>query len=33
LTTTLDRRDYGLNIYAGADWNVTVEVALELGKS
>lgn len=33
LTTTVDRRDYGLNIGAGADWDVTVEVALELSKS
>ena len=33
LTTTVDRRDYGLEIYAGADWDVAIEVALELSKS
>ncbi|MCL2418622.1 MAG: YceI family protein [Conexibacteraceae bacterium] len=30
LTTTLDRRDYGMAVYAGADWQVTLEVALQL---
>jgi polyisoprenoid-binding protein YceI len=30
LTTTLDRRDYGLEVYAGADWQVTLEIALQL---
>jgi polyisoprenoid-binding protein YceI len=33
LTATVDRRDYGLNIAAGAGWDVTIEVALQLGKS
>lgn len=33
LVTTVDRRDYGLNIGAGADWDVTIEVALQLGKN
>lgn len=33
LTTTVDRRDYGLNIAAGTDWEVTIEVELELSKS
>jgi len=33
LTTSVDRRDYGLEIYAGADWDVAIEVALELSKS
>jgi polyisoprenoid-binding protein YceI len=30
LTTTLDRRDYGLEVYSGADWHVTLEIALQL---
>jgi polyisoprenoid-binding protein YceI len=30
LRTTLDRRDYGLDVYSGADWQVTLEVSLEL---
>jgi polyisoprenoid-binding protein YceI len=30
LSTTVDRRDFGLNIFAGADWHVTIEVELEL---
>ena len=33
LTATVDRRDYGLNVGAGADWDVTIDVALELGNS
>jgi polyisoprenoid-binding protein YceI len=33
LTTTVDRRDYGLNVAAGTDWHVTIDVALELGRS
>lgn len=30
LTTTLDRRDFGLNSPSGTDWMVVLEVALEL---
>jgi polyisoprenoid-binding protein YceI len=30
LATTLDRRDYGLDVYSGADWQVTLEISLEL---
>ncbi len=30
LTTTVDRREFGLETFAGADWDVTVEVTLQL---
>ncbi|HEX3801903.1 MAG TPA: YceI family protein [Solirubrobacteraceae bacterium] len=33
LTTRVDRRDYGMTVFAGADWDVTIEVALQFGKS
>jgi polyisoprenoid-binding protein YceI len=33
LTTTIDRRDFGLEIAAGTGWDVTIEVALELSKA
>jgi polyisoprenoid-binding protein YceI len=33
LTTTVDRRDYGLAIFAGADWEVTIEVDLQFRKA
>jgi polyisoprenoid-binding protein YceI len=32
LTTTVDRRDYGMTIFAGADWIVTLDVALQLSQ-
>ncbi len=30
LTTTVDRREFGLETFAGAAWEVTIEVTLEL---
>ena len=33
LTATVDRRDFGLEIYAGAGWEVTIEVDLQLVKA
>jgi polyisoprenoid-binding protein YceI len=33
LVTTFDRREFGLEIAAGTGWDVTLEVALELGKA
>lgn len=30
LATTVDRREFGLESFGGTDWNVTLEVALEL---
>lgn len=33
LTTTLDRRDFGLEASGGAGWSVTVDVALEFVRS
>ncbi len=33
LTTTVDRRDFGLAIHAGVEWDVNIEVELELGRS
>lgn len=30
LATTVDRREFGLESFGGADWNVTLEVALQL---
>jgi len=32
LTTTVDRRDFGLEIFAGTGWDVTIGVNLELVK-
>jgi polyisoprenoid-binding protein YceI len=29
LTTTVDRREFGMEAYAGADWDVTIEVTLQ----
>jgi polyisoprenoid-binding protein YceI len=33
LTTTVDRREFGLEVPAGTGWEVTIEVALELFKA
>jgi polyisoprenoid-binding protein YceI len=33
LETGFDRRDFGLEVFAGAGWDVTLEVALELVKA
>ena len=33
LRTVVDRRDHGLNIAAGAGWEVTIEVDFELSRS
>jgi polyisoprenoid-binding protein YceI len=33
LTTTVDRRDFGLEIASGTGWDVTIEVNLELVKA
>jgi polyisoprenoid-binding protein YceI len=30
LTTTVDRREFGMEAFAGADWDVTIEVTLQL---
>jgi polyisoprenoid-binding protein YceI len=33
LTTTIDRRDFGLGIEAGTGWDVTIDVSLELNQA